>query len=126
MIIPTILGILAVVILILIIFFNTKAMSNQPENKPDKTKPHKDETKQQETVIIKDEKPMEKNPTNMLDEDYRDALRQFQTQGNKSSQVTAAAEPTTERIQDEEYRNALRSMTNQKQPNHSDDRESER
>lgn len=61
----------------------------------------------------------------MLDEDYRDALRQFQTQGNKSSQVTAATEPTAERMQDEEYRNALRSMTNQKQSNHSDDRKSE-
>lgn len=125
MIIPIILGILAVVILILIILFNTKALSNQPENKSDKTKPHKDEAKQQETVIIKDGEPMEKNPTDMVDQDYRAALRQFQTQGNKSNQVTAATEPTAERMQDEEYRNALRSMTNQKRSNHSDDRKNE-
>ncbi|BAU27845.1 hypothetical protein DFP93_10925 [Aneurinibacillus soli] len=122
MVVPIIFGVLAVVVLILVIFFNTRALSEPSKNTVD-------EMKQQETVMIKDGKVMEEekgDPADMMDQDYRDALRQFQTTGKKSSQATSNKESTTERMQDEEYRNALRAMTNSKPSNRSDDRKNGR
>ena len=127
-------GVVAVIVVVFLLTFNVRSLS-RGQSQPTQVEPSKeiDTLKEQghaqennfaqtaervnsiknetsEPKKVPSEMRRESDAILMLDKDYRNRLRQFQTQASPKS-----TEPVNPRRNDEEYRSALRSMAKPKE-----------
>jgi cell division protein FtsX len=143
--------ILAVLALVFLVAFNMRASSNQKKNHQIETEIETPTTPMQDSAQIAAEAPetvaekpashtgtdviqerseehsvkeirtITKNKNEMMDQEYRNALKQFQlADGEGTDEIPESA---AKHMKDTEYRDALRSIYKSKQPNRLTDKE---
>ncbi|WP_047155017.1 hypothetical protein [Aneurinibacillus tyrosinisolvens] len=121
----------AVLALVFLVSFNMRASSKQQKNNQIETETQTATTEtlaekptpytgtdvireRSEEHSIKKIRTVTKNKNEMMDQEYRNALKQFQTAGKKGKD--GIPESAAKHMKDTEYRDALRSMYKPNQP----------